>query len=932
MFDGPIKMAGSKRKLIVTAFVILLACPLWAQPGTYFDTTYTSKATFVTDLQKLINPHTIISYDRYDETNVANFASRDTTNGQRVVTCVYSGLNYVYTPPFKWVGTSGVSEDSGFSREHSWCQSWMPSAHDSSFTSLPEYSDQHHLFPVNQVHANDVRSNHPEGVVVSPTSTYLACKVGTDANGHIVFEPRPSHKGDFARALFYMSVCYNGINGYDWTFNHLNSYTLDSLNEAPQDVNQLLQWNKDDPPDAWEVSRNNYIQSIQHNRNPFVDHPEWANYINFNDLSKLSPSYSPEPSNHVTNLAIGNITSSSLTVSWTNAAGTQLPSGYLIELYHSNDYFIPEDGSTYANDTDLTGGRDVISINNTGATSHQFNGLTCGTTYYVHMYSYNGSSSLINYKIDGTVPSASATTGSASLATEPSKYPGGFNLTTASITNSSITIRWLDSAGGSLPTGYLILANTTNTFSDPVDGVVYSNDTNLDDGSAVVNVAYGAGDSLQFTGLESLTNYSFKIYPYNGDGCNRNYKTSNFPTAKDEVTYTTGAASSSPSVVVNEYFNASAQSGEWVELLVIQNNLDMRGMKLRDYSSTGTAQTPIVFSNAPLWSSVPKGTFIVLLAKGNAQTQDFDISDKKLVVSDTNPTYFTGGISGFDIAGSADAVEMLTSGGIHIHSLSHGSKPGSIASIPAPTANSTTTPASGHVVQFVNIGSVSDFGLDAKTSAGGTGTQGSANDAAESSFVATILPVELASFSASVDGGNILLHWTTATETDNFGFDVERQSMNNEQSTINNWVKVGFVGGQGTSNNVHSYSFVDASALVGTYNYRLKQIDRNGSFEYSSAVEAKLTLAPNTILLGQNYPNPFNPETSIEYAVPVSGVASLKVYNTLGELVSTLVNGKIEGGVLNRATFNGASLASGLYFYTLRSGKFVETKKMLLVK
>ncbi|HTY10313.1 MAG TPA: endonuclease [Bacteroidota bacterium] len=927
-------MRTSRKSLgVLVSLIVLQSLSLWAQPGTYFDGISTSSATFVTDLQNLINPHTRITYDNYDETNIANFASRDTTNGQKVVTCVYSGLNYVYTPPFKWWGNAGVNNDSGFSREHSWCQSWMPSAHASNFTSLPEYSDQHHLFPVNQVHANDPRSNHPEGVVVSPTYTFLACKVGTDASGHTVFEPRQSHKGDFARALFYMAVCYNGVNGYDWTFNHLNNVILDSLSEAAQDVNLLLQWNKDDPPDAWEVSRNNYIQSIQNNRNPFVDHPEWANYINFNDLSKLTPTYAVEPSNHVTNLAIGNVTSSSLTVSWTNAAaGSQQPSGYLIELYASDDYFTPEDGSVYADDTDLTDNRAVVNVANSGGTSHQFTGLSCGTTYYVHMYSYNGSSSQINYKIDGTVPSCSATTGSATLAAEPSKYPGGFNLTTPTITNSSITIRWIDSAGGTVPSGYLILANTTNAFSDPVDGVTYSNDTNLGDGSAVVNVPYGSGDSLQCTGLLSLTSYSFRIYPYNGSGCQRNYKTDNFPSSKDQVTYTTGAASSSPTVVVNEYFNASAQSGEWVELLVIQNNLDMRGMQLRDYSSAGNAQTPVVFSNAALWSSVPKGTFIVLLGKGNAQAQDFDISDKKLVVSDTNATYFTGGASGFDISGTADALEILTSGGGHIHSLSHGSKPGSIASLAAPTANSTTAPASGHVVQFVNIGSVSDFGLDSKTSAGGAGTEGSANDAAESSFVATNLPVELSSFTARAAEDGVELRWTTATETENYGFEVERSTMNNEQSTMNSWETIGFVHGYGTSSSVHRYSFKDASAVVGSYNYRLKQIDRNGNFEYSDEVEATMTLAPNTILLGQNYPNPFNPETSIEFAVPTSGIATLKVYNTLGEEVATLVNGSVEAGVLNRAAFNGASFAGGAYFYTLRSGRFIETRKMLLLK
>jgi len=120
--------------------------------------------------------------------------------------------------------------------------------------------------------------------------------------------------------------------------------------------------------------------------------------------------------------------------------------------------------------------------------------------------------------------------------------------------------------------------------------------------------------------------------------------------------------------------------------------------------------------------------------------------------------------------------------------------------------------------------------------------------------------------------------------------------------------------------------------MFGTYSYRLKQIDRNGNFEYSKEVEAAVTMTPNTILLGQNYPNPFNPETNIEFAVPISGYTTLKVYNNLGEEITTLVNGNIEAGVLHQVTFKGSNFPSGLYFYTLRSGSFVETKKMLMIK
>lgn len=225
--------------------VVLLGVQLAAQTAvdTYYSGIDASNASFITTLQTRIrSPYTRIAYDQFDETNVANFASRDTTGGQKVVTCVYSGEQYVYTAPFAW---------GHFSREHSWCQSWMPTVNASGFTNLPEYSDQHHIFPTNQDQVNGVRNNHPEGIVTSVTSSYLLGKYGQNASGQTVYEPRNSHKGDFARALLYMSVRYNGVSGYDWTFNHLNNVILpDSLSEAPQDLNLLLQWSKNDPPDA----------------------------------------------------------------------------------------------------------------------------------------------------------------------------------------------------------------------------------------------------------------------------------------------------------------------------------------------------------------------------------------------------------------------------------------------------------------------------------------------------------------------------------------------------------------------------------------------------------------------------------------------------------------------------------------------------------
>jgi hypothetical protein len=253
--------------------------------GTYFSAINPANATLIADLQNRVRtPYTKVSYDLFDETMVAEFASREAPGGQRSLTCIYSGQTQNYSGTFAW------TPNTIFSREHTWCVSWMPSG---GGTALNEYADQHHLFPVNQNNANAVRSNHPLGEVVTPISTYLQGTYGLDAAGNSVYEPREIHKGDAARSLLYMSLRYNGVSGFNWTFNNLNNVILPGLSEDPQDLATLLTWHATDAPDAYEIARNDYIQSKQQNRNPFIDHPEWVNYINFNTLTYQTPAAAP---------------------------------------------------------------------------------------------------------------------------------------------------------------------------------------------------------------------------------------------------------------------------------------------------------------------------------------------------------------------------------------------------------------------------------------------------------------------------------------------------------------------------------------------------------------------------------------------------------------------------------------------------------------
>jgi hypothetical protein len=190
-------------------------------------------------------------------------------------------------------------------------------------------------------------------------------------------------------------------------------------------------------------------------------------------------------------------------------------------------------------------------------------------------------------------------------------------------------------------------------------------------------------------------------------------------------------------------------------------------------------------------------------------------------------------------------------------------------------------------------------------------------------------PVELISFNADVNEKDIDLSWITATETNNSGFEIERK-INND-----NWESIGFVEGQGTTTESQHYTFVDNDVNPGKYQYRLKQIDYDGTFEYSDIIEVEIH-SVNKFSLEQNYPNPFNPATVISYQLAVTSNVVLKIYDELGNEVATLVNEEKPAGSyevdFSVGQDSSPDIASGIYFYRLQAGSFIETKKMILLK
>jgi hypothetical protein len=197
---------------------------------------------------------------------------------------------------------------------------------------------------------------------------------------------------------------------------------------------------------------------------------------------------------------------------------------------------------------------------------------------------------------------------------------------------------------------------------------------------------------------------------------------------------------------------------------------------------------------------------------------------------------------------------------------------------------------------------------------------------------ATALPIEIVSFAAATNKESVELKWMTATEENNFGFEIQRSEVRDQGPESGVWSNVGFVEGNGTTNTPHDYSFTDHSASAGTFAYRLKQIDRDGKFGYSTVTTVTVGSAPLMFDLAQIYPNPFNPSTNIEFTVPVTGKASLKVYNIMGQEVATLFEGIAKSGVIHRVTFHGSNMSSGIYLCRLVNGTNALVRKMLLTK
>lgn len=255
----------------------------------YYAGVDVNSAAFVGQLTAALNPANFfqIFYSNYTSTLINNFYVQDAAiegESLNMVECQYSMDPQYYPGGFQWWNGQTTAE---LSREHSYPQSWMPTYFDAGFDDSDEVSDLHNLFPVNQEECNAVRSNYPYGEVVNPTSTYLETALGTNALNQTVYEPREEFKGNAARGIMYQAAKHH-TSSSDFSLPEQISIII------PYGQNEYLlkQWHFNDAPDNLEIARNEYIETEQHNRNPFIDDPTYACYVRFQNMTKWAPLWS----------------------------------------------------------------------------------------------------------------------------------------------------------------------------------------------------------------------------------------------------------------------------------------------------------------------------------------------------------------------------------------------------------------------------------------------------------------------------------------------------------------------------------------------------------------------------------------------------------------------------------------------------------------
>ncbi|MDA3865343.1 MAG: endonuclease [Salinivirgaceae bacterium] len=379
--------------------ILFFSTYLFAQPAGYYDAATGTGYALKTQLHYIIDGHNSQTYDalwtHFQVTEVDNYYENDGSPLD-----MYSE-NPDGTDPYNWTFVSDQcgnysGEGSCYNREHSFPKSWFNDGY-------PMYTDLFHLY-LTDGYVNGQRGNFPFGEVgtASWTSQNGSKKGASSYPGYTgtVFEPIDEFKGDFARTYFYMATRYeNVVSGW-------SSPMLDgSTNQVYEDwaLSMLLEWHANDPVSLKERDRNDAVYGIQDNRNPFIDHPEWVNSIWGGGTEN------PEPDNQPTSFTATLNGVNQIDLSWIDATGTNLPTGYLIKANTTGSFTPPADGTDPSEDSNLADGNALVKVAY-GNESYTFSGLNSETTYYFKVWAYANMGATIDFKLDGTVPTDNATT------------------------------------------------------------------------------------------------------------------------------------------------------------------------------------------------------------------------------------------------------------------------------------------------------------------------------------------------------------------------------------------------------------------------------------------------------------------------------------------------------------------------------------------
>jgi len=555
----------------------------------------------------------------------------------------------------------------------------------------------------------------------------------------------------------------------------------------------------------------------------------------------------------------------------------------------------------------------------------QTGGSVAETTIYVRLAAGLSTGTYNGQTITATSTDASDRTVTCSGSVtappnpEPTNHVTGFSATATSY--SQIDLSWTDATGANLPAGYLVKANLTGTFDDPVDGTDPATDTNLADGSALVKVAHGARGSYSFTGLTANTHYYFKIWSYSNSGTSINFKTDGTVPVDNETTPVAPVMvpPSEGVVFISEVSEGPSTATEYLELYNMSSEIvDLSNSKLvRVTASTNISDYVFDFASDGSGDTSINPNGILIIARGATKTA-FETA---------------WGVLGADVKYNEGHANLYFA---------------------------TDTARRWRLRNDTSRTSDTDDGTlidDTEAAVGGTGNRSyqqgigdwvtetySGNSTPGELDNDQTLPVTLSSFDYSINEANQLsINWETQSESDLLGFNLYRNTTNTLPEAALNFSLIPPLGSVSAG---AEYTYPDVTAQPETdYYYWLESQDQDLSSHLYGPIFVYYEIDDNhdnppvnvrTQLFGA-YPNPFNPVTNIQYSLSAeeSTGAALKIYNTRGQLVqqfSNLTPGEEQHVTWQGKDLTGKTCTTGIYFYKLETAKYSKTAKMMMIK